>query len=168
MSTLEHLRGGLSRAWNSVAEGWREFVERAGDALTRFQPARSSGEVETAEDRMAREGSRWGVVTAEVVLGDDDVHIAMEVPGMQAGDFDIEIVDDVLVVRGEKKVEREHKHGQYHIMERAYGRFERVLRLPAAVDEAGAEARYRRGVLSISVPRSTPVARTRRIEVMGG
>ena len=166
MSTLEHLRGGLSRAWESVAEGWREFVERAGDALTRFQPARSRSEVETAEDRMAREGPRWGVVTAEVVLGDDDVDITMEVPGMEAGDFDIEIVDDVLVVRGEKKVQREHKRGQYHIMERAYGRFE--LRLPVAVDEAGAAARYRRGVLGISVPRSTPVAKTRRIEVMRG
>jgi len=114
---------------------------------------------------MVREGSRWGVVAAEVVLGDDDVHIAMEVPGMEAGDFDIEIIDDMLVVRGEKKVQREHKRGQYHIMERAYGRFERVLRLPVAVDETGAEASYKRGVLRISVPRSTPVTGTRRIEV---
>jgi len=168
MSTLEHLRGGLSRAWESVTEGWRELVERAGDALTRFHPAHSGSEVETAEDRMAREGSRWGVVAAEVALGDDHVNIAMEIPGMEAGDFDIEIVDDVLVVRGEKKAEREHKRGQYHILERAYGRFERALRLPVAVDEAGAEANYKRGVLHINVPRSTPVAKTRRIEVMHG
>ena len=168
MSTLEHLRGGLSRAWESVTEGWREFVERAGDALTRFQPARSSGDVETVADRMAREGSRWGVVAAEVVLGDDHVDIAMEVPGMEAGDFDIEIVEDMLVVRGEKKAQREHERGQYHIMERAYGRFERVLRLPVAVDEASAAASYKRGVLRISVPRSTPVTGTKRIEVKRG
>ena len=165
MSTLEHLRGGLSRAWESVTEGWREFVERAGNALTRFHPAHSSGEVETAEDRMAREGSRWGVVAAEVALGDDDVVVTMEVPGMEAGDFDIEIVDDVLVVRGEKKFQREHQHGQYHVMERAYGRFERALRLPVSVSDEGAAASYKRGVLHISVPRSTPVARARRIEV---
>ena len=92
MSTLERLRGGLSRTWESVTEGWRELVERAGDALTRFHPAPASHEVETPEDRMAREGSRWGVVAAEVVLGDDKVGIAMEVPGMEAGDFDIDIV----------------------------------------------------------------------------
>ncbi len=165
MSTLEHLRGGLSRAWGSVTEGWREFVDRAGNALTRFHPARSTGEIETAEDRMAREGSRWGVVAAEVALGDSDVVITMEVPGMESGDFDIEIVDDVLVVRGEKKFRREHQHGQYHVMERAYGRFERALRLPVSVSEDGAAASYKRGVLHISVPRSAPVASTRRIEV---
>jgi HSP20 family protein len=165
MSTLEHLRGGLSRAWESVTEGWREFVERSGNALTRFHLAHSSSEVETAEDRIAREGSRWGVVAAEVALGDNDVVITMEVPGMESGDFDIEIVDDVLVVRGEKRFQREHQHGQYHIMERAYGRFERALRLPVSVSEDGAAASYKRGVLHISVPRSTSVARTRRIEV---
>jgi HSP20 family protein len=69
MSTLEHLRSGLSRAWESVSEGWRELVERAGDPLTRFQPGHSRGDVETTEDRMARAGSRLGVVAAEVVLG---------------------------------------------------------------------------------------------------
>jgi HSP20 family protein len=168
MSTLERLRGGLSRTWESVTEGWRELVERAGDALTRFHPTPASHEVETPGDRMAREGSRWGVVAAEVVLGDDNVGIAMEVPGMEAGDFDIDIVDDVLVVRGEKKVQREHKSGQYHIMERAYGRFERALRLPVAVNEAGAEASYRRGVLHHSIPPSTPVAQSRRHEVISG
>ncbi len=165
MSTLEHLRGGLSRAWESVTEGWREFVERSGNALTRFHPAHSSSEVETAEDRIARDGSRWGVVAAELALGDNDVVITMEVPGMESGDFDIEIVDDVLVVRGEKKFRREHQHGQYHIMERAYGRFERALRLPVSVSEDGAAASYKRGVLQVTVPRSTPVARAGRIEV---
>lgn len=53
-------------------------------------------------------------------------------------------------------------------MERAYGRFERVLGLPVAVEESGAEASYKRGVLRISVPRSTPVAGIKRIEVRRG
>ena len=168
MSTLEHLRGGLSRAWESVSEGWRELVDRAGDALTRFQPGHTHGDVETTEDRLARAGSRWGVVAAEVALGDDEVDVAMEIPGMEADDFDIQIIDDVLVVRGEKRVQHERKRGEFHIMERAYGRFERALRLPAEVDEAGAEASYNRGVLRIRVPRSRPVATSRRIEVTRG
>ena len=45
MSTLEHMRGGLSRAWESVTEGWREFVERAGNVLTRCHLAHSRSEV---------------------------------------------------------------------------------------------------------------------------
>lgn len=165
MSTLEHLKGGLSRAWETVSEGWRELVERAGDALTRFQPGHTRGDVETAQDRVARAGSRWGLVAAEVVLGDDEVEVTMEIPGMEADDFDIQVVDDVLVVRGEKKVQHERKRGEFHIMERAYGRFERALRLPAAVDEAGAEASYKRGVLRIHVPRSAPTPSSKRIEV---
>ncbi len=165
MSTLDHLKGGLSRAWETVSEGWRELVERAGDALTRFQPGHTRGDVETAEDRTARAGARWGLVAAEVVLGDDEVEVEMEIPGMDANDFDIQIVDDVLVVRGEKRVQRERKRGEFHVMERAYGRFERALRLPAAVDEGRAEASYTRGVLRLRIPRTTPVAKSRRIEV---
>lgn len=168
MSTLAQLRGGLSRAWEAVSEGWRELVERAGDALTRFQPGHPRNTLDTAEDRMTRAGSRWGVVAAEVMLGEHDVNVAIEIPGMEADDFDIQIVDDVLVVRGEKRVQREHTRGEYHIMERAYGRFERALRLPAAVDENAAKASYKRGVLRINVPRSSPVASNRRIEVKPG
>ncbi len=71
-------------------------------------------------------------------------------------------------MRGEKKVQRERTRGEYHVMERAYGRFERALRLPAAVDETGAQASYKRGVLRISVPRSRPAPTSRRIEVQPG
>ena len=165
MSILEQPRAGLSRAWERVTHGWNEFVARAGDALTRFRPVHGGGDVETPAERVVREGSRWGVVAAEVVLDDDIIEVAMEIPGMESDDFDIEIVDDVLVVRGEKKVERDRSRGHYHVMERAYGRFERALRLPASANDAGAKASYRRGVLHIRIPRSAPVTGARRIEV---
>lgn len=168
MRSMDDLRNGLSRAWDSVTEGWREFVERAGDALTRFRPTRSADGVETPGDRLIRAGSRWGVVAADVVLGNDEIEVNIEIPGMEADDFDIQIVDDVLVVRGEKKVQAEHTQGELHIMERAYGRFERALRLPAAVEDTGAAARYKRGVLSISIPLSSPDSGKRRIEVSRG
>jgi HSP20 family protein len=164
MSTLHQLRDGLTRAWETVTEGWRELVERAGDALTRFHPSSAGGELQTREERIAYHGSRWGVLAAEVKLLDDHVEVDIEVPGMESEDFDIQVADDVLVVRGEKRVERERKDGRYHVMERAYGAFERAVRLPVAVDESGARARYRRGVLHISLPRSE-AHRTRRIEV---
>lgn len=165
MSILEQPRSGFSRAWERVTEGWHEFVARAGDALTRFRPAHGGAELETPADRITREASRWGVLAAEVVLADDTIDVTMEIPGMEGDDFDIEIVDDVLVVSGEKKVEHERSRGHYHVMERAYGRFERALRLPAPARETGAKASYRRGVLRIQIPRSSPVSAARRIEV---
>jgi len=167
MSTLNQLRDGLSRAWETVTEGWREMVERAGDALTRFHPKSSGGELTTREERIAERGTRWGVLASEVRVDSDHVEVAIEVPGMDPDDFDVNIDDNTLVVRGEKKVERERKEGRYHVMERAYGVFERAVRLPVPVEETGAKARYDRGVLHISVPRSA-AHKTRRINVARG
>jgi HSP20 family molecular chaperone IbpA len=64
----------------------------------------------------------------------------IEVPGMESDDFDIQVVDDVLVVRGEQPVEREGTQGRYHVTEQAYATFERAVQLPAAVDEERARA----------------------------
>lgn len=164
MSTLDQMRQGFSRAWDSLTEGWREFRELAGDALTRFQPKTSRGDVETAEDRIVNRASRWGLLAAEVADNDDSVQVMLEAPGLDSGDFDIEVRDDVLIVRGEKKLAREETRGHYHVMERAYGHFERAIRLPATVDDDGAEATYRAGVLTITLPKSK-TARPRRISV---
>jgi HSP20 family protein len=80
--------------------------------------------------------------------------VNLEVPGMEAGDFDIEVVEDLLVIRGEKRVEREDTGGgRYFLLERAYGAFERAIHLPAEVEQDRAEANYRRGVLSVSLPK---------------
>lgn len=59
---------------------------------------------------------------------------------------------DILVVRGEKKLSREETRGHYYVMERAYGRFDRAIKLPAPVDDITARARYRHGVLTVSLP----------------
>jgi HSP20 family protein len=72
---------------------------------------------------------------------------------MQASDFDIEVINRALIVRGEKRVEREQSEGHYYLMERAYGRFERALPLPAEVNEKEAQAKHQRGVLWISLPK---------------
>ena len=167
MSTLNQIRNGLTRAWETVTEGWRELVERAGDALTRFHPRESGGDVATVEDRIAQRGARWGVLAADVTVNDDEVEVAIEVPGMDAEDFSLNVVDDVLVVHGEKKVQRERTQGQFHVMERAYGAFERAVRLPVPVVESAAKASYKRGVLHIALPRSE-AHKARRIKVQRG
>lgn len=154
MSTVTQLREGLSKAWDTLTIGWRELRELAGDALTRFNPRTARGEVESAEDRIVSRASRWGLLAAEVTETDDTVDVLLEVPGLEPEDFEIDVRGDLLVVRGEKRVSREETRGHYHVMERAYGQFERAIRLPAAVDDAGAKARYRRGVLTVSMPKN--------------
>ncbi|MEQ8663316.1 MAG: Hsp20/alpha crystallin family protein [Gammaproteobacteria bacterium] len=166
MSTLQDLRQGLSRAWDGIADGWRDFCARTGDALTRFNPIHRAGAEDDSHARLAVAGNRWGVLAAEVRLDDDSVEVALECPGMDENDFTIDVLDDVLVVRGEKHVAHARMAGRFHVMERAYGSFERALRLPVAVDDSGARARYRRGVLHVTLPRAAH-ARARKIPVQG-
>ena len=164
MNTVDQIRNGLVRAWDSVAEGWHEFRDLAGDALTRFRPKITRGDVESADDRLVHRASRWGLLAAEVADHDDAIQVMIEVPGLSASDFDLEIRGDLLIVRGEKKISREEKRGHYHVMERAYGHFERAIRLPVSVEEEGAKATYDAGVLTISLPKSNRI-QSRRITV---
>lgn len=163
MSTLDQIRDGLAKAWDSFTEGWRELRELAGDALTRFNPMTSREDNGTGTEIVSR-AARWGLLPAEVSYGQDAVRVTLEAPGLEPEDFDIEVVGDVLVVRGEKKFAREEKRGNYHLTERAYGRFERAIRLPAAVEDTGAKAKYRRGVLTVTLPVSRD-ARSQRISI---
>lgn len=168
MNMLEQLGEGLNRAWDSIAEGWRQLRERASSAITRFNPVRHGGELETVDDQVARHGARWGLLAAEVSESDNEVVVRLEVPGMERENFELAVVDErILSVRGEKRVTREEKHGHYHLMECAYGSFERVIPLPAAVDESGTRARYRRGVLQVTLPKLRHHS-ARRINVEGG
>jgi HSP20 family protein len=124
-------------------------------------------EGDEVEHRIMRHSANWGFLAAEVFDNEDKVVVKLEAPGMQAENFDIQVMDTVLVVRGEKRVEHQEKRGRYHVMERAYGAFERAIGLPTEVDESGTRAKYRHGVLTISMPKHTH-AKSRRIEVGSG
>jgi HSP20 family protein len=158
MSTLSQIREGLSRTWDAITEGWRELREMAAEALTRFHPTPG-----TAENGQlpARRSMRWGLLAAEVTDDDRDVVVKLEVPGMEAKDFDLEVVGDVLVVRGEKHHAREDRQGDYYVSERAYGRFERAIQMPTSVDESAAKATYQAGVLTVRLPKLQPQRRAR-------
>ena len=98
---------------------------------------------------------------------EDLVTVRIEVPGMERGDFDLDVVEGYLVVRGEKRVASDRHEGRFHVMECAYGSFERAVPLPAEVDSRKAEAHYRRGVLTVSLPKHQRVTR-RRIPISHG
>lgn len=164
MSTLNQLRDSLGRTWENLTEGWHKLRESAEHAMTRFLPLSKRQDLETWEDQVIRHSADWGLLAAEVQEDEDRVVVRLEVPGMDRDDFDIDVVDDYLVVRGEKRVEKDRHQGRFHVMECAYGSFERAVALPAAVDGNAAEARYKRGVLSISLPKHER-ARRRRIPV---
>jgi HSP20 family protein len=161
MSNLQQVREGLTKAWDTITVGWRELRELAGDALTRFNPRTTRTDNPTPEERMAGRTARWSVLAAEVTDTERTIEVALEAPGLEAGDFEIEVRDDVLVIRGEKRMSHEEARGHYFVMERAYGQFERAIKLPAPVDDQAATARYRHGVLHVSLPKTAASPRRR-------
>ena len=80
--------------------------------------------------------------------------IKVEVPGVEKEDIHIDVQDDMLVIRGEKKHEKEQKDEHFHRIERSYGSFQRVLNLPPDADSDDVKARFRNGVLSLVVAKS--------------
>ncbi len=166
MSTLEQIRHGLSRTGDSLGEGWQALRRHAVQALTRFTPRRRGDALETAEEQLMAHAARWSVLPAEVQESDDEVVVRIEIPGMEKDSFDIAVTEGrYLTVRGEKRLQREERRGRYHVMECAYGGFERAVVLPAAVDDSGARASYRRGVLQVVLPKVRGGKGARRIEV---
>lgn len=160
------IRQRMNRAWDSLTEGWNHLAQRASQALTRFHPVHRPSDqgVDTVRDQHERASATWGVLAAEVSDTPEEVVVELEAPGMEADDFDLQVVEDTLVVRGEKRVANERTEGRFHVMERAFGAFERAIPLPAPVDQDAAHARYRHGVLAVRLPKS-PGARRRRISV---
>jgi HSP20 family protein len=80
--------------------------------------------------------------------------VALEIPGLDAKDVDIEVQDGLLTVKGEKKQEESKSDEGCYRTERAYGFFQRTVPLPADVDQTKAEARFEKGVLTIQLPKA--------------
>ena len=77
--------------------------------------------------------------------------IRIEMPGVEKGDVKIGVHGDALWIQGEKRQEREESDEDYHCIERSFGAFERVLSLPDDADLDGIDARFRSGVLKITI-----------------
>ena len=164
MSTLEQLRHGLNHAWHNIAEGWQQLSERTAHALTRFSPIHRADESDSVPVQIERNAPRWGLLAAEMHEDEDNVYVKIEAPGMESENFDIEVQDNTLIVRGEKRVQSEKTEGRYHLMECAYGSFERAMQLPANVGETDASASYKKGILKITLPKVTHT-RSNRINI---
>lgn len=155
MSTLYQIREGLNEAWNTLVHGWEHLYRRASGAITRFTPGKKARETEQGVGKeIAMRSAGWGVLAAEVFDDDDQIVVRLEAPGLEKSDFDLEVVDNYLVVRGEKRIESEKTKGEYHVTECAYGHFERAIPLPVEVDSSKARANYKAGVLRVELPKS--------------
>lgn len=90
--------------------------------------------------------------------------ISAEMPGLERKDVEVSVKDGVLVIRGEKRREAGSDEGTFHRVERRYGAFYRALSLPETVDAEAIDARFRDGVLVVTLPKR-PEAKARTVAV---
>ena len=104
-------------------------------------------------------GAKNGFVTPhiDVVETDNAVELTAELPGVAEKDIDVTLVDDVLTIKGEKKVESSEEKKDYRIVERSFGSFQRSIRLPFAVEPDKVEASFKDGVLHVVLPKPPEV-----------
>jgi HSP20 family protein len=91
----------------------------------------------------------------DVTEADKEIEITAELPGLERQDVEISLEDNVLMIRGEKKMpaHTDDKNKNYHMTERSYGIFYRAFQLPVGIDPASVEATISNGVLKIKIPK---------------
>lgn len=95
-------------------------------------------------------GGNWPSV--EISDNDKEIKVTAEVPGLDEKDIEVLLDDGVLTLRGEKRSETEDKDRQFS--ERYYGRFERRIPLGYEIEEDRIDARFKNGVLSVTLPKT--------------
>lgn len=133
--SLLDLRREMDRLFENFARGWHlpTFGAPAGIAST---------------------GDGAISVRFDVSDGDDAIEVSAELPGIDEKDVEVTLDDGVLTIKGEKKAESEEKKKDYVLTERHYGAFRRSFRLPDTVEEGKIKAKFEKGVLRVTLPKT--------------
>jgi len=125
---LERMRNEVDRLWDTFFEGRPRTRKAGGDG-------------------------EW-LPSIDVSETKNDLVVEAEVPGMDPKDIDISLSDGTLTIKGERKHEKEEKEKDYHLIERSYGTFTRMVRLPTEVKRDKISASYKNGILKVILPKS--------------
>jgi HSP20 family protein len=140
MGNLQSFQQEMNRMFNQFFQG--SNGEEAGTELSSWTPA------------------------VDIHETDDGYVIKAELPGVAKDDVSIDIYQNTLTLRGQRKHEAEVKQDKYHRVERAYGTFQRSFTLPAMIDQEKVQATYKDGVLELHLPKSE-AAKPKRIAING-
>ena len=151
MNQIDRLRddfaGGLSR----IADGLR-----------------GRGDVSRRDNDPIASMSRWfegdSYPRVEVENNKDDVIVRAEMPGLEKDEFNVEVDQNRLNIRGERRCQTKEQKPNYVYQECSYGSFSRSISLPAEVEPEKTKADYKNGVLTITLPKS-PRAKSHKVNV---
>jgi HSP20 family protein len=106
----------------------------------------------------------FAVPHMDLIERDEEVLVRAELPGVEKKDLKLDLSDDLLTIRGERRREEKHEQGEVYRAEIARGAFSRTIRLPQTVDFEKADAKFKDGMLEVHLPKTRKTQR-RRIQV---
>ena len=153
--------GRLPSRYQDPFQSFRSEMDRLFDSFLGGAPSLTSL-------RQGFPGAQVMTPTLDVKENEKEIVVKADLPGMDEKDINLTVHNGVLSLRGEKKSEHTDERENYHVMERSYGSFQRSIRLPDTIDEDKAEARFDKGVLTITLPkRPETVSAQKKIEIKG-
>ncbi|BAU08527.1 MULTISPECIES: Hsp20/alpha crystallin family protein [Fischerella] len=131
-------------------------------SLIRWQPFQEIENLQQDMNRlfdrlMTRDGERIGtnfIPAAEMQETSDAIHLKLEIPGMDAKDIDVQVSAEAVSISGERKEETKTEEKGMTRTEFRYGKFQRVIPLPARVENTNVKAEYKNGILQLTLPKA--------------
>ena len=147
-------------------------------AITRWDPFRDVATLQNRLNTLFQDFNRGNsenefvstsafVPPVDIYEDDHKIVLKLEVPGMKQDDLDIQLENNTLTVRGERKFEKEEKEENFHRIERRYGSFYRAFTIPNTVNPDSVKADYDAGVLRIQLEKRAE-AKPKQIKVQVG
>ena len=136
--------------------------------ITRWDPFRDLSILQERMNRLFEDAGRgyrgdeaaatttWSPAV-DIFETENDIMVKAELPGIERKDITLNLDNNVLTLKGERKFEKETRQENYHRIERAYGGFSRAFSIPAIVDEEKIRADYKDGILTIALPKKEQV-----------
>ena len=145
---------GQAARWLRSHDPFTQLKEEMDDLFSSYMPALP---------RLGRSnGARMLAMPTKLDVSetDDAIELVLDVPGIDRKDIDISLTDSRVRITGKRDEKKQEKGRNYHWMERAYGAFERQVPLPCEVDAEKVSATLKKGVLSITLPKSETARQT--------
>ena len=136
---FEHMRRHIDRMFDDFGDG---FWNLPGSRMSDLEP-------------VWRRDFGWEKAPAvDVVEKEKAYEISAELPGMDEKDIAVTVANGILTIKGEKRDQKEEKQKDYYVSERHYGSFARSFRIPEEVDSGKIEAKFEKGVLAVTLPKT--------------
>jgi HSP20 family protein len=155
----------------TLVERWRPY----GTAVERWEPFGNLNDIQGEMNRLfdsffgrpasVTASERMWAPLSDMYETKDDLIVTFELPGVREKDVNVSITGDVLALKGERRFERDVKDEGYYRLERVYGKFERSMPLPVAVQADKVKATYRDGVLEIRLPKKVEEVKPKEIKI---